>query len=61
MGSCGSGSKSGAKGGGLSKASDAKNFNELKSYMESQGVKFGDGLEDKDLELLKSVSEETII
>ena len=56
----GRGSKSGAKGGGISKASEARSFYELKSYMESQGVKFGDGLEDKDLELLKSVSEEML-
>ena len=33
----GRGSRSGAKGGGISKASEARSFYELKSYMESQG------------------------
>ena len=54
----GRGAGSGAKRGGISKAGDARNFSELKSYMESQGVRFGSGLENMDLGLLKNAVEE---
>lgn len=56
----GRGSSSGAKGSAQNGVSSARNYNELKAFMQTQGIQFGAGLENKDLELLKSVSEEML-
>lgn len=57
----GRGASSGAKGGMAQKgASGAQSFSELKTYMQAQGVRFGAGLENKDLGMLRTASEEIL-
>lgn len=57
----GRGASSGAKGGMAQKGpSGAQNFNELKAYMQLQGIRFGSGLENKNLGMLKTASEEIL-
>lgn len=57
----GRGSSSGAKGATAQKGpGGVQTFVELKGYMQAQGVRFGTGLEGKDLGMLKTASEEII-
>lgn len=57
-----SGAKGGAKNGRTApkNARETQSFSELKSYMQTQGVNLGSGLENKNLEMLKTASEEIL-